>query len=90
MIAKQLLAFLLIGAGYTSAQSVTNKTVHPGSPDPQLLQQYFEQGQSALVANRYDEARKIYEELLKLAPGMAEVHAWRLAQLAELLGEPPC
>jgi integrase/recombinase XerD len=26
----------------------------------------------------------------KLASGMAEVHAWRLAQLAELLGEPPC
>jgi integrase/recombinase XerD len=26
----------------------------------------------------------------KLASGMAEVHAWRLAQLAELLGERPC
>jgi len=26
----------------------------------------------------------------KLASGMAEVHAWRLAQLAELFGEPPC
>ena len=27
------------------------------------------------MANRYDEAERIYEEVLKLAPGMAEVHA---------------
>jgi len=26
----------------------------------------------------------------KLASGMAEVHAWRLAQMTELLGEPQC
>ena len=75
MIAKKLLTFLLLGAGCASAQSVAAKTPRPGSPDPQLLQQYFERGQSALVANRYDEAERIYEEVLKLAPGMAEVHA---------------
>lgn len=74
MIATRLLTFLLLGAGWASAQSVAAKTP-PGSADPQLLQQYFEQGQSALVGNRYDEAEKIYEKLLQLAPGMAEVHA---------------
>jgi tetratricopeptide (TPR) repeat protein len=75
MIATKLFTLLLLGAGWAGAQSVAAKTPRPKSADPQVLQQYFERGQSALVANRYDEAERIYQEVLKLAPGTAEVHA---------------
>lgn len=40
-----------------------------------LLQQYYEEGEKALAANRYGEAQRSYEKLRELAPSTAEVHA---------------
>ena len=39
------------------------------------VEQYAEQGQTALAAGRYTEAEKAFEKLRRLEPGMAEVHA---------------
>jgi tetratricopeptide (TPR) repeat protein len=39
------------------------------------LQQYYEAGEKALAENRYGDAQRAYEELRRLAPGTAEVHA---------------
>src|SRR5215472_11164951 len=36
---------------------------------------YAEAGQKALAAGRYAEARQNFEQLEKIAPGVAEVHA---------------
>ena len=38
-------------------------------------ERYAEQGQAAIAAGRYADAEKAFEELRKLEPGMAEVHA---------------
>jgi tetratricopeptide (TPR) repeat protein len=38
-------------------------------------QQYYAEGQRALQAGRYAEAEAAYEQLRKLDPGMAEIHA---------------
>ena len=39
------------------------------------LEQYYEAGEKALAEHRYGDAQKAYEELRRLAPGTAEVHA---------------
>jgi len=39
------------------------------------LEQYYEAGEKALAENRYIDAQRAYEELRRLAPGTAEVHA---------------
>ena len=39
------------------------------------VERYAEEGESALAAGRYAEAEKAFEELRRLEPGMAEVHA---------------
>jgi tetratricopeptide (TPR) repeat protein len=39
------------------------------------LEQYYEAGEKALAENRYGDAQAAYEELRRLAPGTAEVHA---------------
>jgi tetratricopeptide (TPR) repeat protein len=39
------------------------------------LEQYYEAGEKALAENRYGDAQRAYEELRRLAPGTAEVHA---------------
>ena len=44
-------------------------------PGPNLLQQYFEQGQKAIVENRYAEASQAFEKALELGPDIAEIHA---------------
>src|SRR5205814_4847010 len=41
----------------------------------EAAQRYAEQGQAALADRRYADAEKAFEELRKLEPGMAEVHA---------------
>jgi tetratricopeptide (TPR) repeat protein len=38
-------------------------------------QQYYEEGERALVESRYGDAERAYEKLRQLAPGTAEVHA---------------
>jgi len=44
-------------------------------PDPSLLDRYFQQGEQALAAGRYQEAAEAYEKLGALSPATAEVHA---------------
>jgi tetratricopeptide (TPR) repeat protein len=44
-------------------------------PDPSLLDRYFQEGEQALAAGRYDEAARAYEKLRDLSPATAEVHA---------------
>jgi tetratricopeptide (TPR) repeat protein len=39
------------------------------------LEQYYQAGEKALAENRYGDAQRAYEELRRLAPGTAEVHA---------------
>ena len=39
------------------------------------LEQYYEAGEKALAESHYADAQKSYEELRRLAPGTAEVHA---------------
>jgi tetratricopeptide (TPR) repeat protein len=43
--------------------------------DNSSVERYAEEGESALAAGRYAEAEKAFEELRRLEPGMAEVHA---------------
>lgn len=44
-------------------------------PDAAQMQRYFEEGERALAANRYVEAAKAYENLSRLDPTSAELHA---------------
>ena len=44
-------------------------------PDPSLLDRYFQEGEQALAAARYDDAARAYEKLKELSPATAEVHA---------------
>jgi tetratricopeptide (TPR) repeat protein len=43
--------------------------------DPALVQRQVQQGEKALAEGRYADAASAFEELRRLAPGMAEVHA---------------
>ncbi len=43
--------------------------------DPDLLRQYFEQGQKAIVENRYAEASAALEKAIALAPNIPELGA---------------
>lgn len=61
------LVALLCGATAYSQQS--------GQPSPDLLQQYFEQGQKAIVENRYAEASQALEKAVELGPDIPEIHA---------------
>ena len=45
------------------------------APDQAVLQRAYQAGEQALAAGRYAEAEKAYEELLRLSPATAEVHA---------------
>jgi tetratricopeptide (TPR) repeat protein len=45
------------------------------APDPAILQKRAAEGERALAEKRYAEAEAAYEELRKLSPGTAEVHA---------------
>ena len=47
----------------------------PQAGNQEQAANYAEAGQKALAAGRYAEARQSFEELEKLAPGVAEVHA---------------
>jgi tetratricopeptide (TPR) repeat protein len=64
-LGSALLLLLFISGMDASAQS----------SGTDLLQQYYEQGESALAASRYGDAQRAYEKLRQLAPGTAEVHA---------------
>src|SRR4029077_1057106 len=44
-------------------------------PHPSLLHRYFQEGEEARAAGRYDEAARAYEKLKELSPATAEVHA---------------
>jgi tetratricopeptide (TPR) repeat protein len=44
-------------------------------PDAALMQRYSREAQTALGEKRYADAEKAYEQLVKLAPGIAEIHA---------------
>lgn len=44
-------------------------------PDAGLLQRYSQEGQRALAEKRYADAEEAYEKLVKLDPGIAELHA---------------
>ncbi len=63
--ALALLLGLLVSGCSLFAQTSQNQT----------LEQYYEAGEKALSEDRYGEAQKAYEELRKLSPGTAEVHA---------------
>jgi len=45
------------------------------SQDPDAIERYAQEGQSALAAGRYVEAEKAFEQLRHLEPNIAEVHA---------------
>ncbi|HXW15025.1 MAG TPA: tetratricopeptide repeat protein [Terriglobia bacterium] len=45
------------------------------SPNNDLRQRYYEEGEKALAEGRYGDAQQAYEKLRELAPGTAEVHA---------------
>ncbi len=47
----------------------------PSQPGPNLLQQHFEQGQKAIVENRYADAASALEKALALAPNIPELGA---------------
>ncbi len=67
-IAKKLalLLFLVAGSGQAAL---------PQSGSGLKSQEFAETGQRALAAGQYAEARASFEELAKLQPGVAEVHA---------------
>ena len=44
-------------------------------PDAGLLQHYSQEGQRALAEKRYPDAERAYEKLVRLDPGIAELHA---------------
>jgi predicted Zn-dependent protease len=50
-------------------------SARPQGANPDQAAGYADAGQKALAAGRYAEARQNFEELEKLAPGVAEVHA---------------
>ena len=51
------------------------RSAWPQAGNQEQAANYAEAGQKALAAGRYAEARQNFEELEKLAPGVAEVHA---------------
>ena len=50
-------------------------TIVYGQSNPAALSDYYERAQSALAAGRYEEARKAYEKLREMEPGLAEIHS---------------
>ena len=44
-------------------------------PDAGLLQHYSQEGRKALAEKRYPDAERAYEKLVRLDPGIAELHA---------------
>ena len=69
LIAPRLLTVALLAFGAAAYAQQSSGT----SPD--LLQQYFEQGQRAIIENRYPEASQAFEKAVKLGPDIAELHA---------------
>jgi tetratricopeptide (TPR) repeat protein len=63
--ALALLLWLLVSGFDVLAQSSQSDS----------LEQYYQAGEKALAENRYADAQRAYEELRRLAPGTAEVHA---------------
>jgi tetratricopeptide (TPR) repeat protein len=47
----------------------------PGAPAQDPAERYAEEGQRAMAAGRFGEARTDFEQLAKLDPGVAEIHA---------------
>jgi len=63
------LAYVL-AAGLLSPLTVFSQATHEDA-----VEKYSEAGQQALAAGQYDEALTNFEQLVKLEPGIAEVHA---------------
>src|ERR1700712_5159245 len=62
-----LASFTILAAGIAPAM--------PASAQPSQSEQLYAAAQTSLAAGHYDEARKDYEQLSKLSPTIAEIHA---------------